>query len=69
MEVPSFAGEVTMRKSDHQLQQSLFITKWEKVSAKYPYSNENTGYTFAPVKQFEPYVSSTPTSCQMKRPG
>jgi branched-chain amino acid transport system substrate-binding protein len=68
LEVPSFAGDVTMRKSDHQLQQSLFITKWEKVSAKYPYSNENTGYTFAPVKQFEPYVSSTPTSCQMKRP-
>ena len=68
LSVPSFAGDVTMRKSDHQLQQTLFISKWEKASKKYPYSVENTGYTFAPVKQFEPYVSSTPTSCQMKRP-
>ena len=64
----SFAGEVTMRKNDHQLQQSMFVTKWQKADAKYPYSVENTGYTFAPVKQMEPYVASTPTSCNMKRP-
>ena len=64
----SFAGEVTMRKTDHQLQQSLFVTKWQKADAKNPYSVENTGYTFAPVKQMEPYVASTPTSCDMKRP-
>jgi branched-chain amino acid transport system substrate-binding protein len=68
LSVPSFAGEVTMRKTDHQLQQSMFITKWEKVSKKYPYSVENTGYTFVPIKQMEPYVASTPTSCDMKRP-
>ncbi|HEY5582783.1 MAG TPA: branched-chain amino acid ABC transporter substrate-binding protein [Rhodoferax sp.] len=67
--VKSFAGEVTMRKSDHQLQQSMFVTKWQKVDKKYPYSVENTGYTFVPVKQMDPYVASTPTSCQMKRPG
>jgi branched-chain amino acid transport system substrate-binding protein len=30
---------------------------------------EGTGYTFVPDKFYEPYVSSTPTSCQMKRPG
>ena len=64
-----FAGDVTMRASDHQLQQSMFITKWQKADAKNPYSVENTGYTFAPVKQMDPYVASTPTSCQMKRPG
>jgi branched-chain amino acid transport system substrate-binding protein len=67
--VKSFAGEVTMRKSDHQLQQSMFITKWQKVDAKNKYSVENTGYTFVPIKQMDPFVSSTPTSCQMKRPG
>jgi branched-chain amino acid transport system substrate-binding protein len=66
--VPSFAGEVQMRKGDHQLQQSMYITKWQKVDAKNAYSVENTGYTFVPIKQLEPYVSSTPTSCQMKRP-
>ncbi|HXE48952.1 MAG TPA: branched-chain amino acid ABC transporter substrate-binding protein [Ramlibacter sp.] len=66
--VKSFAGDVTMRASDHQLQQSMFITKWQKADKKYPYSVENTGYTFVPIKQMDPYVSSTPTSCQMKRP-
>jgi branched-chain amino acid transport system substrate-binding protein len=25
--------------------------------------------TLAPVKEYPSYVSSTPTSCQMKRPG
>ena len=64
----SFAGEVQMRKSDHQLQQSMFVTKWQKVDKQNPYSVENTGYTFVPIKQMDPYVSSTPTSCQMKRP-
>ena len=68
LQVKSFAGDVTMRASDHQLQQSMFITKWQKVDAKNKYSVENTGYTFAPIKQMDPYVSSTPTSCQMKRP-
>ena len=63
----SFAGDVTMRASDHQLQQSMYITKWQKAKPG-EYSVEKTGYTFVPVKQLDPYVSSTPTSCQMKRP-
>ncbi len=63
-----FNGDATMRKTDHQLQQHLFVSKWTKANAKDPYSEENTGYNFAPVKMLEPYVSSTPTSCQMKRP-
>lgn len=63
-----FNGEVEMRKNDHQLQQGLFIAGWQKADAKYPYSVENTGYTFAPVKAYDAYVASTPTSCQMKRP-
>ena len=64
-----FNGESEMRKTDHQLQQGLWISKWQKVDAKNKYSAEKTGYTFAPVKYLEPYVASTPTSCQMKRPG
>jgi branched-chain amino acid transport system substrate-binding protein len=68
MKIKSFNGEVEMRKSDHQLQQGLYIARWEKASAKYPYDAENTGYTNVPVKYFESYVASTPTSCQMKRP-
>ena len=57
-----------MRKSDHQLQQPLYMTVWEKVSAKYPYTPEKTGMTLVPVAEYAPYVSSTPTSCQMTRP-
>jgi branched-chain amino acid transport system substrate-binding protein len=45
------------------------MTVWQKADKKYPYSPENTGMTFAPVKEYPNYVSSTPTSCQMKRPG
>lgn len=65
----SFNGEVEMRKTDHQLQQRLYMTVWQKASKQYPYTPENTGMTLAPVATYESYVSSTPTSCQMKRPG
>lgn len=69
MKFNSFNGEVEMRKTDHQLQQGLFLTVWQKADKKYPYSPENTGMTLAPVRTFEAYIASTPTSCQMKRPG
>ncbi|MES2583840.1 MAG: branched-chain amino acid ABC transporter substrate-binding protein [Pseudomonadota bacterium] len=68
LKVTSFNGEVEMRKSDHQLQQPLYMSVWQKADKKYPYSPENTGMTLAPVKEFANYVSSTPTSCAMKRP-
>lgn len=64
----SYNGEVEMRKADHQMQQPLFLTVWQKADKKFPYSPENTGMTLALVKEFPSYVSSTPTSCQMKRP-
>ena len=63
----SFNGEVEMRKTDHQLQQPLFITVWQKTDAKNSYSAENTGMTLVPVATYDSYVASTPTSCQMKR--
>jgi branched-chain amino acid transport system substrate-binding protein len=68
MNVKSFNGDVQMRKSDHQLQQGMYITRWEKTDGKYPVDSESTGYTFVPVKYYDAYVASTPTSCQMKRP-
>ena len=67
--VKSFNGEVQMRKMDHQLQQPLYMTVWQKADKKYPYNPENTGMTLVPLKVYPNYVSSTPTSCQMKRPG
>jgi branched-chain amino acid transport system substrate-binding protein len=68
LKVNNYNGEVEMRKLDHQLQQPLYLTVWQKADKKYPYSPENTGMTLAPVKEFPAYVASTPTSCQMKRP-
>ena len=68
IKVKSFNGEVEMRKTDHQLQQPLYMTVWQKADAKFPYSPEKTGMTLAPVKEYPNYVSSTPTSCDMKRP-
>jgi branched-chain amino acid transport system substrate-binding protein len=64
----AFGGEIEMRKADHQLQQQLYMTVWQKADAKHPYSPENSGMTLAPVAEYPPYVSSTPTSCEMKRP-
>jgi len=70
LQVKGLNGDIQMRKADHQLQQTLYIQSWQKAGkAPLDYSVENTGYTFAPIKTFEPYVSSTPTSCEMKRPG
>jgi branched-chain amino acid transport system substrate-binding protein len=63
-----FGGDVEMRKTDHQLQQGMYISEWRKADAKNPYSVENTGYNFQEVKAIPAYVASTPTSCQMKRP-
>ena len=68
IKVKSFNGEVEMRKTDHQLQQPLYMTVWQKADAKFAYSPEKTGMTLAPLKEYPNYVSSTPTSCQMKRP-
>ena len=68
--VKSFSGDVTVRAADHQLQQPLYIATWSKITdPKKQWNAEGTGYTWVQNKVFEPYVSSTPTSCQMKRPG
>lgn len=69
LNVSSFNGEQQMRKSDHQIQQSLLLAKWAKVDGKaVKYDLEKTGYGFKTVAQVDPYTSSLPTSCQMKRP-
>lgn len=62
-------GEITMRKTDHQLQAPLFLGLWEKQGTKgVKYDAENTGYGFAMEAQWDAQVSSQPTSCEMKRP-
>ena len=70
MKVNSLNGEVEMRKTDHQLQQPLYIATWVKVDGKtVKYDQENTGYGWKTDQKIDTYVAAQPTSCQMKRPG
>ncbi len=62
-------GEVVMRSSDHQLQAPLFLGIWEKLGSKgVKYDSERTGFGFRPEATWDAYISSQPTSCDMKRP-
>lgn len=69
MKYKSPVGEVEMRKTDHQLQAPLFLGIWAKQGSKgVKFDAENTGYGFRSEVVWDAYVSSQPTSCQMKRP-
>jgi branched-chain amino acid transport system substrate-binding protein len=69
MKFNSLNGQVTMNKTDHQLQQPLYIGTWSKTDGKaVKYDQENTGYGWKMDKKIDAYVGSQPTSCQMKRP-
>jgi branched-chain amino acid transport system substrate-binding protein len=62
-------GEVEMRKTDHQLQQPLYITTWVKANGKdVKFDQENTGYGWRTDQKVDSYIASQPTSCNMKRP-
>jgi hypothetical protein len=67
LKVKSFNGEVEMRKTDHQLQQPLYMTVWQKAD-EVPLQPREHRHDLVPLKEYPNYVSSTPTSCQMKRP-
>ncbi|MBC3935841.1 branched-chain amino acid ABC transporter substrate-binding protein [Undibacterium rugosum] len=65
----SLNGEVTMRKTDHQLQQPLYIATWVKINGKdVKYDQENTGLGWKTNQKIDAFVASQPSSCQMKRP-
>jgi branched-chain amino acid transport system substrate-binding protein len=69
MKLQSLNGEVEMRRSDHQIQQPLYIATWSKVNGKdVKYDQENTGYGWKTDQKLDTYVATQPTSCQMKRP-
>ncbi len=65
----SVNGDIEMRKSDHQLQQPLYINTWAKQNGKdVKYDQENTGYGWKIEQKIDSYVAAQPTSCNMKRP-
>ena len=69
LKVQSLNGEIEMRAADHQLQQPVFISSWQKVDGKsVRYGQENTGFGWRTEAKLDAYVASQPTSCNMKRP-
>lgn len=62
-------GEGSMRKDDHQFQQTMYLSNWVKTNGKdIQFDQENTGFGWKTVKKIDAYVAAQPTSCQMKRP-
>lgn len=61
-------GPVTVRKQDHQLQQSMFLLVMGKTNPQNPNGLEGGEYTLIPEKRYEAAVASTPSSCAMERP-
>jgi branched-chain amino acid transport system substrate-binding protein len=62
-------GEAEMRATDHQLQQNVTISSWQKVDGKsVRHDVENTGYSWKTVATLDSYIAAQPTSCNMKRP-
>ncbi len=69
MKMKGLGGDMEMRKSDHQMQQPIYVTTWTKVNkSDVRYDQENTGYGWKTNQKIESFVASQPTSCQMKRP-
>ena len=69
MSYKSPLGDVKMRKTDHQLEAPLYLGIWAKQGSKgVKHDSENTGYGFRTEAVWDAYISSQPTSCQMKRP-
>jgi branched-chain amino acid transport system substrate-binding protein len=69
MTVQSLNGKVDMRKSDHQLQQPLYISTWTKTNGKdIRYDQENTGFGWKTNAKSDAFIAAQPTSCAMKRP-
>jgi branched-chain amino acid transport system substrate-binding protein len=65
----SLTGDVEMRASDHQLQQSLVISSWQKKDGKtVRFDDEKTGYGWRTESVQPDYVGVQPTSCTMTRP-
>jgi branched-chain amino acid transport system substrate-binding protein len=69
MKFKGLSGEVEMRKTDHQLQEPLYISTWTKAGGPgVKNDSEGTGYGWKTNSKLDPYVASQPTSCQMTRP-
>lgn len=69
MKYQSEAGEVTMRKDDHQALQPLFVATLDKKGTPgVVHDIDGSGFGFKNNVRFEPLLSTLPTTCKMVRP-
>ncbi|MGA8004695.1 MAG: branched-chain amino acid ABC transporter substrate-binding protein [Burkholderiales bacterium] len=73
MKMEGDMGELEMRKDDHQLIQPLYVFTLQKSAAhggpkEAKIDMEGSGLAPVTDLRVEPYVTATPTSCQMQRP-
>jgi branched-chain amino acid transport system substrate-binding protein len=62
--------EATMRATDHQLLQPLYVSVMQKVSdGTVHFDNEGSGYGFKTERYLPLQDTALPTTCRMKRPG
>jgi branched-chain amino acid transport system substrate-binding protein len=68
-QIDFFGNPASMRKSDHQLQQTLYLSNWVKLNGKdVLFDQENLGMGWQTLQKIDAFVAAQPTSCQMKRP-
>jgi len=65
----AYNGDVEVRGSDHQVQQPLYVSSWQKVDGvRVKYDQEDTGYGWKREITIAPEAAALPTSCEMQRP-
>lgn len=69
MTFDGLGGPVTMRASDHQLQQPMYLASWVTADGKaIKYEQEGTGLGLRTDAVITADAAALPTTCQMKRP-
>ncbi|HWL29978.1 MAG TPA: ABC transporter substrate-binding protein, partial [Burkholderiaceae bacterium] len=70
MEVATLSGSAaTMRASDHQLQQPLYVATWSKTNdTTVQLEQEGTGFGWRTDEVIPAAQAELPTTCKMKRP-
>ena len=69
MKSKSLNGDITMRKSHHQLLQPMYVSTWIKTNGSDVHlDQENTGFGWKTNQKLDVETMSQPSTCQMKRP-
>ncbi|MBR7798575.1 branched-chain amino acid ABC transporter substrate-binding protein [Undibacterium sp. FT137W] len=69
MTIDFFGSPATIRRADHQIQLSLYISNWAKVNGKdVQFDQEDTGLGWQTLQRFTSEAANQTNTCQMQRP-